>query len=427
MTARKAFVDALRGLAVVLMVVNHTARWWLDPAAGPAREALIYGTMVLAGPTFLLLVGFSLALAFDAGVRRGRRFAAIAAANLRRTAAIAAAALALNVVVFPDDVLGARVLLSIALAIAITTGLLPLVRSGAGRVALLAGAAGLYAGFGPALPALDRWSAAHAVAAALLLREFPLFPWLAVVLLGLVLGWREATETDERARARRYATLAVLAVLGVGAYLLADPGTPVAARLAFGRDFELNGYWTAAPLTAAGMLGAILGLLAAAYWLVERCGWPAGALVRLGRTALLLYLLHLVIVRPLVRGSFGVVFPGWAGWGAATAALLAGLLGVAAVWLRVRPTFRRAPRCSAPREPAVGGGPPRGARLDTRESHLVQEETSAKGRTPSLPGGRVREETASSFWASGREGAGRFVFRQRRRGSCRIVRPSSSD
>ncbi|MGH7264321.1 MAG: heparan-alpha-glucosaminide N-acetyltransferase domain-containing protein, partial [Candidatus Rokuibacteriota bacterium] len=63
MTGRRPFVDALRGLAVALMVVNHTARWWLDPALG-GREALVYVTMVLAGPTFLLLVGFSLALSW---------------------------------------------------------------------------------------------------------------------------------------------------------------------------------------------------------------------------------------------------------------------------------------------------------------------------------------------------------------------------
>jgi len=57
---RYRFVDALRGLAIVLMVINHTARYWLSFHP----NQLIYFTMIFSGPLFLFLVGFSLALSY---------------------------------------------------------------------------------------------------------------------------------------------------------------------------------------------------------------------------------------------------------------------------------------------------------------------------------------------------------------------------
>jgi uncharacterized membrane protein len=341
MTPRTPFVDALRGLAVVLMVINHTARWWLDPAVGDPREAVIYTTMVLAGPTFLFLVGFSLALGYARALAGGRAFGSVAARHLQRSLVIAAIALGLNAVVFPHDVLGARVLLSIALAIAVVTPLVPLVRRPAGRIALLALAVTVYAVFPGALPALRDWSAAHPVAGSLLLREFPVFPWLALVLLGLPLGWAEATVPEGRSRARRYAALGAVGLLAIAAFLARDRETPLAARLAIDRDLELNGYWTAAPATAIGMAGAILALLAVAYWLAERRRWRFHALVLLGRAALLLYVLHLIVVLPLGRETWGLVWADWWRWGAATAALLAALVAMAWLWLDVRPRLPR--------------------------------------------------------------------------------------
>jgi uncharacterized membrane protein len=353
---RRAFVDALRGLAVALMVVNHTARWWLDPGLD-GREALVYVTMVLAGPTFLLLVGFSLALAWHAARARADRPARVAVTNLRRATTIVLSGVLLNLVVFPDDPLGARVLHSIGLAIVAATAVLPLARLAAGRAALLALAALLFAAFPAAVPALRDWSATHPVAAALLLREFPLFPWLGVVLLGLVLGWGDAVGADDRRRGRRYLALGGAGLLGLAAYAVADGGTPLAARLAFGHDPVLNDYWTAGPMTALGMLGAVLGLLAGTYAVVERWGWRPPGLVVLGRTALVLYGFHLVLVVPLGRDALGLAIHGWGAYAAATTGLLVGLVGVAHAWRRVRPRLRH----PAGRAGRVVAAPPAGS------------------------------------------------------------------
>jgi uncharacterized membrane protein len=337
---RRAFVDALRGLAVALMVVNHTARWWLDSDLD-GREALVYVTMVLAGPTFLLLVGFSLALAWHAARARGERPARTAVTSLRRATTIVLSGALLNLVVFPDDPLGARVLHSIGLAIVAATAALPLASLAAGRAALLALAALLFAAFPAAVPALHDWSAGHPVAAALLLREFPLFPWLGVVLLGLVLGWGDAAGAADRRRGRRYLALGGAGALGLAAYAVSEGGTPLAARLAFGHDPVLNGYWTAGPLTALGMLGAVLGLLAGTYAVVERWGWRPPGLIALGRTALVLYALHLVLVVPLGREALGLVIRGWGAYAATTAGLLVALVGAAHAWRRLRPRLRQ--------------------------------------------------------------------------------------
>lgn len=343
---RLAFVDALRGLAVGLMVVNHTARWWLAPAVGPGREGLIYATMALAGPTFLFLVGFSLALAYHrAAAIEGRPFPAVAWRNARRAAAILAAGGLVNVLVFPEDVLGARVLVSIALMIVVATPLLPALRARVGRAALLALAPALYAAFVPSVPALAAWSAAHPLRAAVLLREFPVFPWLALVLLGLVAGWTEATAPDRRHRDRWYAGLGTaggLALLGIGT--LAPPGAD--GRPGPARDLILNGYWTAGPITVAGLTAAILLLLALAYAAIARGGWPAAALVRLGRAALLVYVVHLVVVAPLGARAWGVALRGWGPYLLATAWLLAGLTLLAAAWLALRPRLRALARAA---------------------------------------------------------------------------------
>src|SRR5688500_19958145 len=58
--ARLAFLDVMRGVALIVMVINHTARWWIDRQMGWPRYWLVYGTVTVAAPIFLFLVGFVL-------------------------------------------------------------------------------------------------------------------------------------------------------------------------------------------------------------------------------------------------------------------------------------------------------------------------------------------------------------------------------
>src|SRR5688572_21309710 len=52
-TARLAFLDVLRGVALIVMVLNHTARWWIDRQMGWPRYWLVYGTVTVAARRFL--------------------------------------------------------------------------------------------------------------------------------------------------------------------------------------------------------------------------------------------------------------------------------------------------------------------------------------------------------------------------------------
>src|SRR2546430_10566011 len=98
MPARLAFLDVFRGFALIVMVLNHTGRWWIAREMGWWRYWIVYGTVTVAAPTFLFLVGFVLPLSLP-------RHAADIATPSRlctyspRGATIVAAGLLLHVIV----------------------------------------------------------------------------------------------------------------------------------------------------------------------------------------------------------------------------------------------------------------------------------------------------------------------------------------
>src|SRR4029434_10052583 len=52
------------GFALVLMIINHTGRWWQDGTMGWPRYNLIYTSMAVGAPLVPLLVGFCLPLSY---------------------------------------------------------------------------------------------------------------------------------------------------------------------------------------------------------------------------------------------------------------------------------------------------------------------------------------------------------------------------
>src|SRR5215470_18870208 len=64
-TDRLVFLDAVRGFALIFMVLNHTGRWWQDRSMGWPWYYSIYVTMAVAAPIFLFLVGFCLPLSLS--------------------------------------------------------------------------------------------------------------------------------------------------------------------------------------------------------------------------------------------------------------------------------------------------------------------------------------------------------------------------
>ena len=96
---RLAFLDGFRGVALIFMVVNHTARWWMDGRMTWPRYHIIWITLTVAAPTFLFLVGFCLPLA----ARGGESLGALLRKFGPRGARIIVAGLLLNALVLRDE------------------------------------------------------------------------------------------------------------------------------------------------------------------------------------------------------------------------------------------------------------------------------------------------------------------------------------
>ena len=103
-TDRLRFLDAVRGFALILMIANHTGRWWQDGAMGWPRYNMIYATMAVGAPLFLFLVGFCLPLSFAPRRQAGAPVTlGVAMKFLQRGAKLVLAGWALNLVVFRDE------------------------------------------------------------------------------------------------------------------------------------------------------------------------------------------------------------------------------------------------------------------------------------------------------------------------------------
>src|SRR5438552_12954839 len=92
---RLTFLDALRGVALILMVLNHTARDWMDGAMTWPRYYLIYGSLLFPATIFLFLVGFCLPISYHRGAS-APSLAATALSYFRRGIVIVAMGYLLN-------------------------------------------------------------------------------------------------------------------------------------------------------------------------------------------------------------------------------------------------------------------------------------------------------------------------------------------
>jgi uncharacterized membrane protein len=328
---RLAFLDGFRGAALVLMVLNHTARWWIDIHMTWARYALIYVTLTLAAPTFLFLVGFVLPLSLRPG--QLLTLGALARQFVPRGVRIILAGLLLNLIVFPDEpMLSGGVLQTIGLAIVVMVPALWLLRFRGGAAALVIIAIVGYVSFAASFDTLTRFVQRHSLTGLVLFYDFPPWPWLSLVVLGLVLGstWLDAYRRGAGARYLQIA--AIVGAVLVVAFLAYDWWAATPVRFGMKRDFILNRHWTPRGAALAWVLGMVLVMLAAAYWVFESRRLRLRWLVILGQKALFLYFIHQIIAYNLVRNWLGWRFNGWPGFSVANAVFLLALLGLGIGW-----------------------------------------------------------------------------------------------
>jgi uncharacterized membrane protein len=345
---RLHFVDGLRGVAIILMVINHTSRDWMDVMMGWARYHLVYGSLIWPASIFLFLVGFCLPISY---YRRGESEGLLGDLRkyFRRGIGIIAAGYVLNVIMLPRGPVPPEerfwhggVLQTIGLSIIVLGPLVPVLRRQWARGMLLVLAVLIYLSFGWSRPALARWCAAHPILGLALFGDFPPWPWLSAALIGLVLGWwwLDARARGPEAEKRYFATAAVVGLVFLLAYDAWEFWIPTSPRFAFPRDWALNHYWTPRGVTTFLIIAGDAWLLALCYWLMEVRRWELPWLVTLGQTALVLYFVHQLIEETLIHRALGLRFNNWILYWSANIALIVLCVYIGRLWQTVKPRLR---------------------------------------------------------------------------------------
>jgi uncharacterized membrane protein len=332
MKERKVYLDALRGIAILLMVVDHAADWWLTEAGRDTFVGKLHGPLgAMAAPLFFYLVGVGIALSDRRAAQAGRPRGAFARRQLWRGTRLFLWGYALNLVVYFtgsnfDDLWAVDVLHTIGLCIWCTLPLLWLPASTVAGIALGLAAGVAVLGQSAGEWVLPAWAAAFLTGTGGI-GYFPLLLWLPYALLGLSTGRWIGTASRP---ARLMGILSATGLLAFVSTALVDPGW---------------GYRHPRPIYLLFSI-AVLCWLTAGLWLWTERGGHRGPLVHalrdLGQTSLLLYVYHHLVGYRLFwllgwtkgrswRGEYGVFSPLWTG--VLLCVLLASMLFVARRWL----------------------------------------------------------------------------------------------
>lgn len=307
-------LDALRGVAVVLMMEQHLGVWlWQveDPRLGALAQAPGYmalnGLGGLAAPTFITLAGAGTSL-----LVASRPNLPVDGILLRRGLALLGFGYLLNLLTPSWFSPGSWFVLHL-MGFAIATA--PLWRR-LGNAALLAAEAVLLV----ATVAVQHWLQTPALLDNTRMRDldlpggalrlafaegqFPVLPWLGVFLAGMVVGrWLLAGQQERVLSLARGCLLVGLALVGLD--FAADHSPAFAAlhvepwaRLVHVR----TSFYPASPGIVLLLQCGVLLLLGAALHIEHRRELdPRGVLVTLGRASLTLLLVHVVLFREISR------------------------------------------------------------------------------------------------------------------------------
>jgi uncharacterized membrane protein len=301
-------VDWLRGLAVVLMIMAHGMDAWLLPSA---KSGFLYGLIKVGSGIparlFLLLVGVSAAIQFEAGLAKGIDGKVMRNRLLGRGAQILVAAYVFRLqewllshfyggweTLFRIDILNAIG------ASMIVVALLASPRAGRRQVVPALLFAAVFLGFGPLVgPAhfpswLPRPLTSY-IGGQRPMAWFPLFPWAAWALSGVALGhfWVWASRDDRRMR--RCFALSFVAGLGLTSTVgLVRHLDPTIIR------YPSEVVQQMGPGTFFHRLGLIASMSGIGFLWCRLLRRRFSVLRQLGRTSLLIYWVHI----ELCYGSF---------------------------------------------------------------------------------------------------------------------------
>lgn len=330
MSRRILALDALRGLAVALMIEQHVGIWLWSNARDALRPLFLFsnGLGGLAAPSFFLLAGAGAHL-------MSQRVAAPDRTLLLRGLVVVAFGYLLNLVTpswFGWGSWFALHLIGLGLVASPLLRRLPTWALFALGPALALVAAALHGAFEVPLALYNRdmrdlSQPGGALALALLTGHFPVLPWLALV----AVGHAHARHLDRPVRI----ALSGLAWVGTGVAVGALGLITDAAWLEPFTRWR-PGFYPATP-TVFGVVGGVCQLLLAGAVALERRGVaPPHILVTAGRASLTFLFVHVVVFREGLQA-----FGGWRGFDSGTALVLCWMVvalfwGLSLPWSRVQ-------------------------------------------------------------------------------------------
>lgn len=326
--SRIPFIDALRGYALVLMVLNHSALYSLDQTLDPGRHYLVYLTVSLSAPLFLFLVGFSLSLSYyrnnkDVLVYR----TSICWKHIKKGIGLILAGFVLNIIIAPHEpIYSGGILQTIGISIILITPGLFWLKEQRFRDGILILAFILYLLFVYTHSDVMSWVDQNPVFAHLFMEGFPPWPWICMVLVGLVFGYRWAVNLDHTdgvtpfiSQMKTYGIICLVIYFGLNAW----QGDIINFNI--NRDYIINGHWLPSSITIFWVIGMTLLSFVMLHRLYERpvkCGeW----LVAIGQSAFLLYVIHLIIIVGVAKQMFGLIINQWWMFGLFNLLLIAAL------------------------------------------------------------------------------------------------------
>lgn len=321
-SARRGYLDWLRGIGVLIMIEAHVLDSWTrvsDRARPVYKWSIVLGGF--GAPIFLFLAGVAMALAFGSRLRRGMNEAEALRRARRRGWEVLLFAFLFRLQSVLISGGGLRSFLKVdilnvmGVAMVAATVLWQWGRGRQGRVVLLALATILAAMLTPVVREMSLLDVLPGPIEAYLRPEpnrstFTLFPWAGFLFGGGLVGlWLDSGTPPQEAR-RNGALLAVGAVIGLAGYA-ASYLPPIYAHTA---------YWTSSPTFFFVRLGILTALVPVAFaWAEASKGWWRGwsPLQDFGIASLFVYWVHV----EMVYGVLSTPLHRALGYGQAVAAL----------------------------------------------------------------------------------------------------------
>lgn len=292
---RWEFIDGWRGLAIILMVINHVGHYLVPPWYYDWSYLLIYWTVTLAAPIFLFLAGLSMALSLDKiPLNLDKNKLKIFWKIFKRGMLLVALGLLVNLFYYIDEpIWRGRILMCLGLSSILLYPFIYLTQARLGRMATLVGSIVALMLLPLVAPSLQMLAVSQPIIGQIFLSEFPLYPWFFLVLIGLIAG-QEFLARGELKKSERKFLLTVGGVLLL-AWLILSIIFYGANIFAFSNDVIIARYWNPAPITWLWILGW-LNILAVMFYGLGQAGKLNQWLVALGRQSIYMYFLQFFLI-----------------------------------------------------------------------------------------------------------------------------------